>query len=85
METRIKLNKSATEVIFYKLLAFNQPTLGGYAMLRNAKYYITTKDGKLVLKTVMDDVVKHSEITDLDTELKQFKIKNREFAYELFK
>ncbi len=83
METRIKLDKSATEVIWYKLLAFRNPTLGGYALNREAKYWITTKDGELSLKSEMDDVTHHSPITDLDTRSRTFKVKNRKFKYEL--
>ncbi|WOO86542.1 hypothetical protein RZE82_05360 [Mollicutes bacterium LVI A0039] len=85
METKIILSDSTFEVKAYKLAAFfhSSGTIAGYTLIRDADYYITTLEDKLVLKSVMDDTEYFSEIENVDTTARTFEIKGKSYKYKI--
>lgn len=83
METKIILDKNTFEVKAQKVMAFQHPTVGGYALIAEADYWITTHDGKLCLKSDFEDEVYYTEIENLDTTNRTFEIKNKQYKYKI--
>lgn len=85
METKITLSENTLEVKAYKLSSFmlGSSTLGGYTLIRDADYYITTFEDKLVLKSIMDDTEYITEIEEVDTKARTFKINDKTYKYKI--